>query len=334
MFIRYPHGKATVPLRHFVPNLITTISLCCGLASIHFTLNLDWHGAILAIILAAVFDALDGRAARLLKVTSSFGAVLDSLADFLSFGVAPAVLLYQWMLRYEDAFGLAAVMTFALCSALRLARFTAAVKPAGLGAGAGGSGGAGQKSEITTEEDRRLACEEARATRIAGTFFVGMPTPAAAAAVLIPPMLMFSRTIGQGVREFFGIPMASPATDTPLTVAQVIAATKGQVADPATPAAAWTVIVYTFLIAFLMVSRIPMFSFKKLRVSKHAFVPLLLIAGLLVALVVRDRWLAISVVAGAYLASLVLSTIAYRRLMALPIETFLAEPPARRAKRA
>ena len=128
MFINYPHTKSTVPLRIVVPNLFTTVAMCCGLASIHYTLKQDWDRAMFAVILSAVFDSLDGRAARLLKVTSPFGEVLDSLADFLSFGIAPAMLLHQWMLRDQE-FGLLAVTIFVLCSAMRLARFTAAARP-------------------------------------------------------------------------------------------------------------------------------------------------------------------------------------------------------------
>lgn len=292
MFIRYPHGKrSTVPIRHIIPNLITTIALCCGLASIHFTLKPDWDRAILCIILAAVFDALDGRAARLLKASSPFGAVLDSLGDFLSFGVAPAVLLHQWLLKENgDVFGLAAVMTFALCSALRLARFTAAVKP---------------KSASTTPP----SLEEQRATLLASNFFVGMPTPAAAAAVLIPPMLMYSKNVGEKVRTFFGI--AEPIVDTARTSARLVI---DQPAHPTSPLITWTVILYTFLIAYLMVSRIPMFSFKKLRINRRAVVPLLLAVGLLVGLAVYDTWLMVTVISGAYLCSLPLAVWWHRKI--------------------
>ena len=297
MFIKYPHGKrGTVPVRHIIPNLITTVSLCCGLASIHFTLKPDWDRAILCVILAAVFDALDGRAARLLKATSPFGAVLDSLADFLSFGVAPAVLLHQWLLKEQgDVFGLAAVMTFALCSALRLARFTAAVKPTKPATGAG---------SLPTPDEQRAAL-------IGSKFFVGMPTPAAAAAVLIPPMLMYSKVVGEKVRVFFGIaePIAGPGRmviDVP--------------AQPTSAFITWTVIIYTFLIAYLMVSRFPMFSFKKVRINARAVVPLLLAVGLLVGLAVKDTWLMVSVVAGAYLCSLPLAVMVHKRIVRRPVE--------------
>src|SRR6185295_10381274 len=118
-----------VPIRRLIPNLLTSTALCCGLAALHFSLRGEWDHACLAVLFSAVFDALDGRAARLLRVSSRFGAVLDSLSDFLSFGVAPAMILYQWQIGKQDLLGkyeflgVAAVMLFALCSALRLARF-------------------------------------------------------------------------------------------------------------------------------------------------------------------------------------------------------------------
>ncbi len=160
-----------VPLRYVIPNLMTTISLCCGMASLHFSIKQDWDRALQAIALAAVFDLLDGRFARILRTTSRFGAVLDSLADFLSFGVAPAILLYLWMLNGVDVLGLGAVMTFALCSALRLARYTSMV-PTKAGA------------EAPTDPVRLVSRE----------YFVGMPTPAAAGAVCVPVMLDVSKS--------------------------------------------------------------------------------------------------------------------------------------------
>src|SRR3954453_6143427 len=135
MFIAPRSRKRAIPLRMIIPNLLTTVALCSGLASIHYSLKHDWDRALMAVGVAVIFDMLDGRAARLLRAASPFGAIMDSLSDFLSFGVAPGILLHQWMLsRYpligeNDVFVLAALMTFVLCSALRLARFTANVKP-------------------------------------------------------------------------------------------------------------------------------------------------------------------------------------------------------------
>lgn len=303
MFIKYPHGKQGVPIRHVVPNFITTTSLCCGLASIHFSLLQDWDRAILAVILAAVFDGLDGRAARLLKATSPFGAVLDSLADFLSFGVAPAILLHQLILKDDKVFGLAAAMMFVLCSALRLARFTAGVKPMRA------------PGETPTGE-------ELRASLLSGTFFTGLPTPAAAAAVLVPPMLLYSTYFGGHVREFFGVTLRAALPGERPGVLSDVSRTADQLSVPASSWIVWTVILYTGLIAFMMVSRLPMFSFKKLRIRKTSFVPLMLTAGLIVVLGARDTWLAVSLLAVGYLLSLPLSILRYREIMSRPLDSF------------
>jgi CDP-diacylglycerol--serine O-phosphatidyltransferase len=310
VFIKYPHGKQSVPIRHVVPNFITSTSLCCGLASIHSSLLNDFDRAIIFVILAAVFDALDGRAARLLKVSSPFGAVLDSLADFLSFGVAPAILLHKWMLgynkempAYDQVFGLAAAMMFVLCSGLRLARFTAGVKPSR------------QPHEAPTPE-------ELRSSLLGGTFFTGMPTPAAAAAVLVPPMLCYSNLFGERVRMFFGVIVPQPAVSDKPGILSNVARVADVAAVPSSPWILWTVILYTGLIAFMMVSRIPMFSFKKVKIRKTSFVPLMLCAGAVVVLATRDTWLAMSVVALGYLFSMALSILRYREIMSRPLESF------------
>lgn len=266
MFLKYParQREREVPIRHLVPNLITTLSLCAGLSAIHYALKPDWDRAIMCVIIAAVLDGLDGRAARLLKATSKFGTVLDSLADFLAFGVAPAVILHQWLLGDPvkmgswDTLGLAAVMTFALCSALRLARFTAAAKPHKPGAGP-------------------------------SRFFVGCPTPAAAAIVLIPPMLRESKLLQM---------------DLPIMV----------------------VVAHTFFIALLQISRQPLYSFKRLRVNRKLIVPLMAFVGLIVVSAIKDFWSTLAGLAFFYLLTLPFSITSYRRARASGLES--APPPA------
>lgn len=115
-------------LRAVLPNAITAGALCSGLTGIRFAIDGRWDMAVFAIILAGVLDGIDGRIARLLKAQSRFGAELDSLADSLSFGMAPALVLFLWALR-EDAprFGWFACLAFAICCALRLARFNAQI---------------------------------------------------------------------------------------------------------------------------------------------------------------------------------------------------------------
>jgi CDP-diacylglycerol---serine O-phosphatidyltransferase len=110
-------------VNRMVPNVLTLLALCAGMTAIRFAINGEFQYATFSIIAAGVFDGLDGRLARLLKATSSFGAELDSLADFISFGVAPAAVLYLWTMSQLNSIGWAIVLFFAVCCALRLARF-------------------------------------------------------------------------------------------------------------------------------------------------------------------------------------------------------------------
>ncbi len=114
-------------LRTVVPNAITAAALCSGLTGIKFAISGDWSLAVFAIILAGVLDGIDGRIARLLKGQSRFGAELDSLADSLSFGMAPAIIFYLWTLQDLPRLGWFASLAFAICCALRLARFNAQI---------------------------------------------------------------------------------------------------------------------------------------------------------------------------------------------------------------
>ena len=110
-----------------IPNIMTMIGLCAGLTAMRFALEGRFGSAAVAIVVAACIDGLDGRLARLLKATSRFGAEFDSLADFLCFGVAPAFILYLWSLQPARGFGFMPCLMFAVCMALRLARFNAAL---------------------------------------------------------------------------------------------------------------------------------------------------------------------------------------------------------------
>lgn len=120
------HTRA-LTLRAMIPNAITAAALCSGLTGIRFAIDEQWGAAVVAVILAGVLDGIDGRIARALKAQSRFGAELDSLADSLSFGTAPAIIVFLWSLSAEPRLGWFAALAFAICCALRLARFNAQI---------------------------------------------------------------------------------------------------------------------------------------------------------------------------------------------------------------
>src|SRR3984957_16854742 len=128
-----------IPVRILVPNVITLLALCAGLTAMRLAVEdrLEW--ALAAIVFAALLDGVDGRVARMLKGTSRFGAELDSLADFVNFGVAPALILYFWGLHELKSAGWIAAMVFAICAALRLARFNVMIEDPNRPAWAGNS---------------------------------------------------------------------------------------------------------------------------------------------------------------------------------------------------
>lgn len=121
-------GVATMGLHRLIPNLMTLMALAAGLTAIQYAWDSNWERAVLAILVAVVLDTLDGAVARLLKATSEFGAQLDSLSDFLAFGVAPSIILYSWILQDSGKIGWMAMLIFAAACALRLARFNVSQK--------------------------------------------------------------------------------------------------------------------------------------------------------------------------------------------------------------
>lgn len=124
---RYRKLPGGLTLRALVPNAITAAALCVGLTGIRFAIAGEFEKSVMAVILAGVLDGIDGRAARLLKAQSRFGAELDSLADSISFGVAPALIIYLWTLQDLPRLGWFAALAFAICCVLRLARFNARI---------------------------------------------------------------------------------------------------------------------------------------------------------------------------------------------------------------
>lgn len=122
---RRPRREGGIPLRAVLPNMVTALALCSGLTAIRFAILENWEVAVLLVLAAAVFDGLDGKIARLVRGESRFGAELDSLSDAISFGVAPALILYLWSLQWLGRFGWMIALLLALFCALRLARFNA-----------------------------------------------------------------------------------------------------------------------------------------------------------------------------------------------------------------
>ncbi|HZT88874.1 MAG TPA: CDP-diacylglycerol--serine O-phosphatidyltransferase [Stellaceae bacterium] len=146
-------------INRLVPNVLTLLALCAGMTAIRFAMIGNFQAAVVAIIVAGIFDGLDGRMARLLKSTSRFGAELDSLSDFVSFGAAPAIVLHLWTMSALHGVGWAIVLFFAVCCALRLARFN---------------------TELGAEPPPYAA-----------GFFTGVPAPAGAGLAIMPLFMSF-----------------------------------------------------------------------------------------------------------------------------------------------
>jgi CDP-diacylglycerol--serine O-phosphatidyltransferase len=253
-----------IPMRFVIPNLVTLLALCLGLTGIRFAAEGRFDYAVYAIIFAAILDGLDGRIARALEGTSRFGAELDSLADFVDFGVAPAMLLYFWALHEHRSLGWIAVLIFAIAAALRLARFN-----------------------VMAEDPNRPAWMS--------HFFVGMPAPAGAVLVMLPLYLH----LGLGL--------------------------------PQDPFYVRFEIAYVLLVAFLMASRIPHFSGKKIgRVPREWFVPVLLGAIAVLLLIFTYPAQMLIVLSLAYLGLIPLSVhryLAYQRADQLAEEAKMASSP-------
>jgi CDP-diacylglycerol--serine O-phosphatidyltransferase len=125
--VKAPVERRGIPLRAVAPNAVTALALCSGLSGIRFAIAGEWDVAIAMIVIAAVLDGMDGRIARMLNGSSRFGAELDSLSDVIAFGVSPAVILHLWSLQHWPRFGWIFALAYAVCMALRLARFNARI---------------------------------------------------------------------------------------------------------------------------------------------------------------------------------------------------------------
>jgi len=251
-----------IPVRTLVPNLITLLALCAGLTAIRLAIEAKLEWAIAAIVFAATLDGIDGRVARMLKGTSRFGAELDSLADFVNFGVAPALILYFWGLHELGHAGWIAAMVFAICAGLRLARFN-----------------------VMIDDPNRPPW--------AANFFVGMPAPGGAITVLLPIYV-----------TFLGVPH--------LTFVEPV------------------VLLYTLAIAFLMVSRLPVFSGKRVgkRVAPELVLPIFVAVVLIIALLIAYPWPMLTIGTVLYLATLPFGFMSYRNYQRRDVGVSAPQPGA------
>ncbi len=230
--------QRVVAIHKLIPNLITLTALAAGIMAIQLAFDGYWDRAVLAIIIAAILDALDGATARLLKATSEFGAQLDSLSDFLAFGVAPALVLYAWVLEESGPIGWIAMLAYAAACALRLARYN-------------------------VMQHKKLPVWKRG-------FFAGIPAPAGAGLSLLPIFIWLQDP------EFFE----------KLAFANFLVG------------------FWVLAVAALMISRIPTFSTKQLKLPAKMAMPALAAAALLIAALVQAPWPTLTVMAIAYLVSI------------------------------
>lgn len=240
---------ASPRIAKLVPNMVTLGSMAAGLTAIQKAVNEQWHMAVILIVIAAVLDALDGALARLLKATSKFGAELDSLSDFLSFGVAPAMIMFLWVLQDAGKIGWMAAMIFVIASGLRLARYNTML----------------EEKEKTPEWGKN--------------FFAGVPAPAGAGLMLLP--IIWAFLIDEDMSDF--------AVATPL------------------------IGIWAIIVAGLMVSQIPTFSSKQIRVPTRSSMPVLALVALLIALLIQAPWLSLSIFLSLYILTIPLSYRVYER---------------------
>ena len=230
----------------YVPNFITLLSLSSGFTSISFSLNGEWEIAIYLILLATIFDFFDGWFARKLKSGSNFGAELDSLSDFVSFGVAPSFLIYLWSTNTLGSLGWGATLFFVICSALRLARFTADIY-------------------ITNKPIDK------------NEYFTGVPSPAAAGLILLPLFIFFEFQIEFLKNDYLNL-------------------------------------ITTIVIGFMMISKIPTISIKKLKINSKYKTWIFLIFVLVCVALISRIWLTLISVFGAYLISVFYTIIKSRNI--------------------
>lgn len=251
-----------LPFAKLLPSFATVAGLCTGLSAIRFAMLDRYEVAVFAIIIAAILDGIDGRIARLLKASSDFGAELDSLSDFICFGVGPAVVVYMLTLKDLGGFGWGITLFYAVCMALRLARFNAMhIKE---------QREAFQHTDDTIKESPIVVAGKNK-------FFVGTPAPAAAFIGLLPLMIHFALEIDWIIN--------------PLVHS-----------------------IFMLGSGFLMISRLPTYSFKSAKIPRSWALGALIIATVLIALVVSAPWHLACGVVITYLATIPFSFRDFMRL--------------------
>jgi len=230
--------------RFILPNLLTIIGVCLGISSIKFAIDANYSLAVIFIVFASILDALDGRIARLIKGTTEFGKELDSLTDFVSFGIAPAFILYFWELKNYGKIGWAITLIFSVCCVLRLARFNL--------------------TKISEDAEWKQ------------NYFEGVPSPAGAGLALLPLVYELSELK-------FSIDLKN------------------------------LIPVYIVIVALLLISKIPTYSLKKIKISSE--LSIFLLFGIVVIFISLTFFTfeSLLVIGGIYLLSIPLSLYSYKK---------------------
>ena len=230
--------------RFILPNLLTIIGVCLGISSIKFALDGNFSLAVIFIVFASILDALDGRIARLIKGTTEFGKELDSLTDFVSFGIAPAFILYFWELKNYGKVGWAITLIFSVCCVLRLARFNL--------------------TKIAEDAEWKL------------NYFEGVPSPAGAGLALLPLVYELSALN-------FNVDIKNL---TPF---------------------------FVIIVALLLISKIPTFSLKKIKISSQLSIFLLFGIVLMFISLIFFTFESLLIIGALYLISIPLSFYFYKK---------------------
>jgi CDP-diacylglycerol--serine O-phosphatidyltransferase len=230
--------------RFILPNLLTIIGVCLGISSIKFALDENYSLAVIFIVFASILDALDGRIARLIKGTTDFGKELDSLTDFVSFGIAPAFILYFWELKNYGKIGWAITLIFSVCCVLRLARFNL--------------------TKISEDAEWKL------------NYFEGVPSPAGAGLALLPLVYELS-----DLKLSIDIKNMTP--------------------------------IFVVIVALLLISKIPTYSLKKIKISSELSIFLLFGIVVIFISLIFFTFESLLIIGGIYILSIPLSFYTYKK---------------------